>query len=193
MCSDCYASCGGTIVGKKWIVTAAHCFEDMKPLRPETVYVEAGVVNQDDGSDFKQTFRCIKIHMHPKYDIAERFDLDVAVLELDKEIIYNDYVRPLCLNEEELKVGQECTVTGFGKTAENGDSSVYLKQALMPIVSWDTCKQVMIDTLNLSIPTHTPTPTLFGCSQSHVFLHYTGVWLWLHRQHDMRWLSPRWY
>lgn len=135
-CAKCNFFCGGTIVGKQWIITAAHCFAN---YQPDELIIEAGVVDQSAVSKYRQTFKCVEIHKHQDYSVAAVFDQDIAVLKLDKALTYNDKVRPLCLNTKTLNVNQRCVVTGFGRTVERGFNSVYLRQATVPIVSRKVC------------------------------------------------------
>ena len=41
---------------------------------------------------------------------------DVALVELEEDIVYSAAVSPVCLPSEGLVVGAECVTTGWGKT-----------------------------------------------------------------------------
>ena len=138
-CPTCMYFCGGTIVAKRWVITAAHCLVNYVP---SDLYIDAGVTNQSKTTKHKQSFNCTAIHSHQSYAVKAAFDEDIAILKLDKDAVFNDHVRPLCLNENSLMTGKICTVTGYGKTSQNGKKSAHLRQAHVPIVANSVCVQV---------------------------------------------------
>ena len=138
-CPDCMYFCGGTIVAKRWVITAAHCVENNVP---SDLYIEAGVTNQKKTTKRKQSFNCTAIYKHQSYGIKAPYDEDIAVLRLSDDVVFNDHVRPLCLNTKSLKTSQRCSVTGYGKTSEKNRTSVHLRQADVPIVAQNVCAKV---------------------------------------------------
>ncbi|CAB4010388.1 chymotrypsinogen A-like [Paramuricea clavata] len=136
-CPKCMYFCGGTIIGKRWVVTAAHCLVN---YLASDLYIDAGVTNQKKTTKYKQSFNCTAIHQHQSYAIKAPYDQDIAILQLNKDVVFNDHVRPLCLNENALKTDQICTVTGYGKTSHTArKKSAHLLQADVPIVASDVC------------------------------------------------------
>lgn len=138
-CPDCMYFCGGTIVAKRWVITAAHCVENYVA---SDLYIEAGVTNQKKTTKRKQSFNCTAIYKHQSYGIKAPYDEDIAVLRLSDDVVFNDHVRPLCLNTKSLKTSQRCSVTGYGKTSEKNRTSVHLRQADVPIVAQNVCVKV---------------------------------------------------
>ncbi|KAG9467243.1 hypothetical protein GDO78_015353 [Eleutherodactylus coqui] len=85
--------CKGSIVSKFFILTAAHCFyiDDA----PRAISVSVG----------DKTFKVKNLHRHEKYDpagkqdkkLANSFDYDVALIELQEKIEFSQKIRPICL------------------------------------------------------------------------------------------------
>ncbi|CAH0553081.1 unnamed protein product [Brassicogethes aeneus] len=129
--------CGGTIVGNKWIVTAAHCTVEY------TRYV--GMVSIRAGSSklerAGQVVKVKKIYIHPKYDDSTT-DYDISILELKNEItIENAKPIPLAPAKSYVAPGSIATITGWGDTQEYGNLANVLQMVQIPIVSTEACKQ----------------------------------------------------
>jgi len=108
--------CGGTIVNKKYIITAAHCTE-YQGATITNVKVAIGEQNicdglTNEGGSFISAKRVIN---HPNYG---NHDNDIAVLELSKEITFTDRIKPACLPTSETKdySGWASTISGWGGT-----------------------------------------------------------------------------
>jgi len=53
-----------------------------------------------------------KVIRHKDYDKKYRHN-DIMLLHVDKDIVFNDYVGPLCLLDVEVPVGTNCIVASF--------------------------------------------------------------------------------
>merc|ERR1712200_195624 len=85
--------CGGTIVNKKFVITAAHCYNSMfNDLR-----VIVGEHNLCDGvNEGGKVIKVKKITLHPDYN-SRTVDNDIAVLELAEDLTFTDKIKPACL------------------------------------------------------------------------------------------------
>ncbi|XP_077291820.1 trypsin beta-like [Arctopsyche grandis] len=128
--------CGGSILSRRWILTAAHCLEGIK-----AVEVRAG---SDHFAVGGFTVKTMKYKIHPQYNSATK-DYDIAVLDLMTNIlpINNKTIKAVALapSGTNLPNGTAVTVSGFGTTREGGQVSETLMEVTINIVDRATCQK----------------------------------------------------
>lgn len=133
--------CGATIISNKWVASAAHCVS----LSGSVYRLHAGSNNKYKGVYYpvKQIIR------HQSYDDLTN-DYDIALLEVDGEIRFNDRIQPVKLAEKELTSGVMVNVTGWGAVKSGGNESPLLRGVTVPIVDRKTCKNKYKYILNIT-------------------------------------------
>lgn len=61
-------------------------------------------------------FDVIKTIKHPKYHGQSKYN-DIALLQLDRSVEFNAYIRPACLNTVLKIPNKKAIASGFGKTS----------------------------------------------------------------------------
>merc|ERR1740131_614375 len=110
--------CGGTIVNKRFVITAAHCYNSMFTK----MEVIVGEHNECDGvNEGGKLIKVKKITLHPDYN-SRTIDNDIAVLELAEDLTFTKKIKPACLPSSETKdySGSASTVSGWGGTIGYG-------------------------------------------------------------------------
>ena len=77
--------------------------------------VIAGVHNINKTSVHQQNRTIEKVLMHESYD-TDLVDFDITLLKLNKPLVFNDYVSPVCLPRTLVPDNTSCIVSGWGDT-----------------------------------------------------------------------------
>lgn len=132
--------CGGTIVDKNWIVTAAHCFDSIYMRDPRNWTIAIGKYHKYCTDTTERQLQVEKILMHPDY-VKRTNENDIALLKLSQAIDYNCRVRPICLpmGPQHLLIGEKCWIAGWGMTLGHGNDDI-VNEVMVPIINPILCK-----------------------------------------------------
>ncbi|XP_049865486.1 trypsin-3-like [Pectinophora gossypiella] len=126
--------CGGFIVSENYILTAAHCAQDVDP---STVVLRAGSTWRRNGT----IIPIAEVIPHPNYN-QPAFDKDVAVMKTVDPIKFTETIQPIPLPKKNrlMRGGTDIVVSGWGRTKQ-GASSIpeRLMDVRIPVVYYTEC------------------------------------------------------
>ncbi|XP_055303191.1 chymotrypsin-2-like [Sitodiplosis mosellana] len=126
---DLYHFCGCAIISDRWVVTAAYCLRN-NPI--EELRIRVGSNEANTGG---QVFNVEKAIPHPSYEKKRN---DIGLIRVQGNITFNDKVKTIQLETNEVPSGTELLVTGWG-TTETGDPDD-LQQLRVKAISDAECK-----------------------------------------------------
>ncbi|XP_026161891.1 elastase-1-like [Mastacembelus armatus] len=130
-------TCGGTLIRRGWVMTAAHCVDTSRTWR--VVLGDHDIYCFEGKEQYKGVSR---VYIHPSWDknnLAAGWD--IALLRLSSDATLNTYVQLANLppTGQILPNNNFCYITGWGRTQTGGQMSALLKQAYLPTVDYQTC------------------------------------------------------
>ncbi|EZA56682.1 Chymotrypsin-1 [Ooceraea biroi] len=130
--------CGGSIIAKRYILTAAHCLAsltDPNVLKDVTVNAGTNFLNKTG-----YAYAVEKVIIHTDFDM-NFIRNDIGLLRLKRDITYNKVVQPISLaNNDSVAVGELCFLTGWGKLKFLGKIPNKLQKLDLKVYSQAKCK-----------------------------------------------------
>ncbi|CAB3222176.1 unnamed protein product [Arctia plantaginis] len=111
-------TCGGAIISKNYILTAAHCLDNVT-----TAIVRIGSTYKTNGG---YVYKSTSIYQHPRYR-SGKFDYDIGLIVIDEGMDINGKTTdtiPVERSSSKPEAGNMVTITGWGTTKENAKESV---------------------------------------------------------------------
>ncbi|NWX33439.1 TMPS9 protease, partial [Notiomystis cincta] len=130
--------CGATIIADRWLLSAAHCFNETVP---EEIEAYVGTTSRNGTDENAVKINVTRVIPHPLFD-PMILDFDLAVLELARPLVFNKYIQPVCLPlaVQKFPVGKKCLISGWGDLQEGNDTKPeILQKASVGIIEQNTC------------------------------------------------------
>ncbi|XP_059409131.1 trypsin II-P29 [Carassius carassius] len=133
--------CGGSLINKDWVMSAAHCFQS---TAASNVKIYLGRQLQTGSNPNEISRKVTRVITHPIYSSTTQNN-DIALLQLSSSVTFTDYIRPVCLAAvgSLFGGGTKSWITGWGKL-NFADTQIpnILQEVQIPIVNNSECSKV---------------------------------------------------
>ena len=146
---DKTGKCGGTIISKNLVITAAHCVSRIEETYNDELFIYMG--HSDLASSYIRKEKVKSILIHPQYINTITYN-DIALLRLSKDIEFNDFVFPIALPNEGISVDYDklMIAAGWGFSLDlTNEINFFKNQSILVKEKQDFIIQRAVDPHNL--------------------------------------------
>jgi secreted trypsin-like serine protease len=136
-------TCGGSIITKNVILTAADCINDKDS---STLLVRVGEWDTQHKTEsyLSEDYEVEKVVVHERFNKTDLRN-NIALLFLKNDIHFHEKINTVCLPPQNQKVeAMRCLVSGWGKDTEDGVYSAVLKRIEVSTVPHDKCQEILM-------------------------------------------------
>ncbi|XP_017109127.2 serine protease SP24D-like [Drosophila bipectinata] len=136
-------SCGGSILSKNFILTAAHCVTNENangehiPVDVDRLSIRAGSNDRFSGG---QLIQVAEIIVHESYG---DFLNDIALLKLESPLIFSSNIQPIAIATQNTPADADIIISGWGRLKHMGDLPRYLQYNTLKSISPERCEELI--------------------------------------------------
>uniref|UniRef100_A0A0K8UDQ6 Serine protease SP24D n=1 Tax=Bactrocera latifrons TaxID=174628 RepID=A0A0K8UDQ6_BACLA len=133
-------TCGASIISENYLLTAAHCVvvgNGIEPYPAKYFQVRVGSIQRAVGG---QLLKLKRILVNKAYG---NFLNDLALLELEKPLVFTKNIKAIELAEEEVPSGEDVIISGWGRLYTNGPIPYRMQWNTLKALNTEECEEAI--------------------------------------------------